>query len=82
MSMSVAAASTTASSAQLVQMASGEYTADSVGKDQKDATRLNLVKEKDGNYGTTARAATDSSPPVQGSSAVVASLSSLKLGGD
>jgi len=63
-------------------MASGEYTADSVAKDQKDATRLNLVKEKDGNYGTTAAAPVDSSPPVQSSSAVVASLSSLKLGGE
>ena len=82
MSISVAAASTAGASAQLVKLGNGEYTAASVTNDQKDATKLNLVKENDGNYGTTAPAPTDSSPPVQSSSAVVASLSSLKLGGD
>jgi hypothetical protein len=34
-------------------MANGEYTAASVNSDQKDALRLGLMKEKDGNYGTT-----------------------------
>jgi len=34
-------------------MANGEYTAASVNSDQKDALKLGLVKEKDGNYGTT-----------------------------
>jgi hypothetical protein len=34
-------------------MANGEYTAASVQSDQADALKLGLVKEKDGNYGTT-----------------------------
>jgi hypothetical protein len=34
-------------------MANGEYTAASVQSDEKDALKLGLVQEKDGNYGTT-----------------------------
>jgi len=34
-------------------LANGEYTAASVESDQTDALKLGLVKEKDGNYGTT-----------------------------
>ena len=75
------AATTTASSSQLVQLANGEYTADSVAKDQKDAIRLNLIKEPDGNYGTTPPAPTGRSAAVRSSSNVHASVSSLKLGG-
>ena len=36
-----------------MKMANGEYTAASVNSDQKDALKLGLVKEKDGNYGTS-----------------------------
>jgi hypothetical protein len=36
-----------------VKLANGEYTAASVSSDQKDALKLGLVEEKDGNYGTT-----------------------------
>jgi hypothetical protein len=68
--------------AQLVKMANGEYTAASVLADPTDASKLALVKEKDGNYGT-------SPPPVapsgnaatQSSANVQAALTSLKLGG-
>jgi len=74
--------STATAAAGLVQMASGEYTADSVAKDQKDATRLALVREKDGNYGTTPPAPTESSAAAQSSSTVISSLSSLTLGGN
>ena len=82
MSISVAVSSPSASSSQLVKLANGEYTADSVAKDQKDAAKLNLIREQDGNYGTTAPAPTDSSAALQSSSTVLTSVSSLKLGGD
>jgi hypothetical protein len=81
MSISVAATSTPAASSQLVKLANGEYTADSVAKDPTDATKLNLVKERDGNYGTTAPAPTENSAAVQSSSNVLATVTSLKLGG-
>ena len=42
-----------AAGSKLVKMANGEYTAASVKSDQEDALKLGLVKEKDGNYGTT-----------------------------
>jgi len=80
--MSVSAVTSgTTTSATLVKLGNGEYTADSVSKDQTDATRLGLVKEKDGNYGTTPPAPTDSTAVAQSSSAVLSSLSSLSIGG-
>ena len=66
-----------------MQLANGEYTAASVAADQTDATKLALVKEKDGNYGTSApkqvapRTATSSSV----SGGVQTALSFLTLGG-
>ena len=80
MSISALTSGTTAS-ASLVKMGNGEYTADSVSKDQTDANKLGLVKEKDGNYGTTAPAPTDSQAVAQSSPAVLSSLSSLPVGG-
>jgi hypothetical protein len=65
----------------LVKLANGEYTADSVSKDQADALKLGLVKETDGNYGSTPPAPTDSSASVQSSSSVLTNLASLRLGG-
>jgi hypothetical protein len=65
-----------------VKMASGEYTAASVGADPTDATKLDLVKETDGNYGTTPPVPTGGAAAVQSSSTVLASLASLKLGGN
>jgi len=45
LSLSISAlTSTGASSAALVKMANGEYTAASVDKDQKDALKLGLIK--------------------------------------
>jgi hypothetical protein len=80
--MSVSALSSVgASSASLVKLANGEYTADSVAKDQADALKLDLVKETDGNYGTTPPAPANSAASVQSSSNVLANLASLKLGG-
>jgi hypothetical protein len=80
--MSISAlTSTGASSAALVKLANGEYTAASVDKDQKDALKLGLVKEADGNYGTTPPVPAGSAASAQSSSTVLASLASLKLGG-
>ena len=80
--MSISAlTSTGASSAALVKLANGEYTAASVDKDQKDALKLGLVKETDGNYGTMPPVATGSAASAQSSSTVLASLTSLNLGG-
>lgn len=80
--MSIAAlTSAVASSASLVKLANGEYTADSVAKDQTDAIKLGLVKEADGNYGTTPPTPAGSSALVQSSSIVHTSLAFLTLGG-
>jgi len=81
MTISALSASTT-SAAALVKLANGEYTATSVAADPTAATALGLVKEKDGNYGT----ATPPAPPsgaatAQSSSAVLAAVGSLTLGG-
>jgi hypothetical protein len=80
--MSIAAlTSTGASSSTLVKLGNGEYTAASVDNDQKDALKLGLVKEKDGNYGTTSSVPTGSAGSAQRSSTVLTSLTSLKIGG-
>ncbi len=80
--MSISAlTSTGASSAALVRLANGEYTAASVDKDQKDALKLGLIKEKDGNYGTTPPVAAGNAASTQSSSSVLANLAALKLGG-
>jgi hypothetical protein len=57
---------------------SGEYTAASVVADPKDATRLWLVRQSDGNYDT---ALAVGSAVAHSSSTVLASLDSLRLGG-
>lgn len=82
MTVSALSASTAPSAAALVKLANGEYTASSVAADPAAAAKLGLVREKDGNYG----AATALPPPggpttAQSSSAVLASLASLTLGG-
>jgi hypothetical protein len=82
MSVSALPTSTGASTPALVKMASGEYTAASVTADPTDATKLDLVKETDGNYGTTPPAPTNGATAVQSSSTVLASLASLQLGGN
>jgi hypothetical protein len=78
--MTVTAVSSGTASSQLVKLPSGEYTAASVTADPKDATKLGLVKEKDGNYGTTPPAAVNSD--AKSSPAVLSSLTTMKLGGD
>jgi hypothetical protein len=60
-------------------MANGEYTAASVNADQKDALSLGLVKEKDGNYGTTPQ--TTSGASSQSASSALTALAALRLGG-
>jgi len=77
--MSVAAVTSGAPSAQLVKLGNGEYTAASVTADAKDATKLDLVKEQDGNYGTTPPTA--SPPDAKSSANVLSTLGSIKLGG-
>ena len=62
-------------------MANGEYTAASVQSDPTDAAKLALVKEKDGNYGTTPPTSPAQTPATQSSPGVQAALTSLKLGG-
>jgi hypothetical protein len=69
-------------SAHLVKLGNGEYTAASVRADPTDATKLALVKEKDGNYGTSPPSvASSGNAATQSSSNVQAALSSFKLGG-
>jgi hypothetical protein len=82
MPVSAVSAITSATTSQLVKLASGEYTSASVASDPSDATRLGLVKEKDGNYGTTPPPATDSTAAARSSPSVQAGLASLKLGGE
>lgn len=77
-----AAATPPAGAAKLVRLANGEYTAASVSADQSDASKLGLVKEKDGNYGTKSSSlSAGMSAAAQASSGVQAALTSLKLGG-
>jgi hypothetical protein len=68
-----------AAGSQLVKLANGEYSAASVTADPKDATKLGLVKEQDGNYGTTPPA--PSSANAKSSSSVLSTLTSMNLGG-
>jgi hypothetical protein len=65
----------------LVKLITGEYTAASVVADPKDATRLWLVKQQDGNYAAASPAPASSSAPAQSSRTVLAFLDSLRLGG-
>ena len=83
MSIEALASSVASATLQLVKTANGEYTSDSVSKDQADALKLGLVKEKDGNYGTTAPAPTTVATGATGNSspATLSVLSSLALGG-
>ncbi|WP_158806751.1 hypothetical protein [Beijerinckia sp. L45] len=74
---------TTTTATVLSKVGNGEYSAASVSADPTDATKLGLVKEKDGNYGTAnpnAVVATGSAA-AQSSSAVQASLTALTRGG-
>jgi len=82
MSVSALPISTNSSAAALVQLANGEYTAASVNADPTAATKLDLVQEKDGNYGTTPPAPSGAAAASQSSSTVLTSLATLKLGGE
>ena len=82
MTVSALSATTSTTSVKLVALANGEYTAGSVASDPTDASRLWLVKEKDGNYGVAAPAvAAASTAAAQSASGVLAALASLKFGG-
>jgi hypothetical protein len=86
MTISVSSASlpaTSTTTAQLVQLPNGEYTAASVQSDESAAAKLGLVQEQDGNYGTTApQVAPTKSPASQSSSAVQGALTYLTPGGN
>ena len=75
------ALTTTTSSATLVKMANGEYTAASVAADPTDAAKLGLKREKDGNYGTAAVSPTTSSAASTTASSTLAAVTGLTLGG-
>jgi len=77
--MSLTALSSATTTSHLIRLASGEYTAASVAEDPKDALKLALVKEKDGNY-ETAPAAPDA-VTSHSSPRVLFTLPSLKMGG-
>ena len=74
---------TTVATKGLQKTANGEYTAASVTANQADATKLGLVKEKDGNYGTASAPglASTGSAAASSSSVVQAALTSLTMGG-
>ncbi len=77
--MTVTAVSSGTTSARLVKLGDGEYTAASVAADPKDATALGLVKEKDGNYGASAPAPAAAASKT--TSNVLSTLTTMKLGG-
>jgi hypothetical protein len=81
MEISTIQSSAGVSGSVLIKMTSGEYTAASVVSDPKDAARLWLVKQQDGNYGAATSALSWGSPEAQSSSGVMGSLDSLRLGG-
>jgi hypothetical protein len=81
MTISAIQSSAGVSVAALIKLTSGEYTAGSVAGDPKDAARLWLVKQQDGNYGAAISASSWGSPGAQSSSGVMGSLDSLTLGG-
>jgi hypothetical protein len=56
MTISALPSSVGASAPALVKLITGEYTAAWVVADPRDASRLWLVKQQDGNYGTTSPA--------------------------
>ena len=80
-STAASAAAKPTSAPQLVRMASGEYTADSVAKDPTAAAKLGLSREKDGNYGTQPASEVPASPAAKSTSAVQVALTNLTLGG-
>jgi hypothetical protein len=73
-----------AAAATLIKLENGEYTAASVAVDPVEATKLGLVKEPDGNYGTPPPAPVPAEEPatVKSSPAVLNTLASLKVGGE
>lgn len=81
MTISAMQSSAGVSVSALIKLTSGEYTAASVAADPKDATRLWLVKQQDGNYGAATSYPSTGSPEAQSSSGVMGSLDSLSLGG-
>ena len=66
---------------RLVQLATGEYTALSVGANFPEAAKLGLVKAKDGNYVRPPIIPSPACASVQSTSGVQAALTTLPLGG-
>lgn len=81
LTVSSALSSSSASSTGLVKLANGEYAAASVDADPTAATKLDLTKEKDGNYGATPPSPSGGAGAAQSSSSVLESLTTLTLGG-
>lgn len=81
MTISALPSSVGASVPGLIRLITDEYTAASVVADPRDASRLWLVKQQDGNYGTTSPALVSGLATGQSSRTILASLDSLRLGG-
>jgi hypothetical protein len=81
MTISALPSSVGASVPGLIRLITGEYTAASVVADPRDASRLWLVKQQDGNYGPTSPATLAGSATGQSSRTVIVSLDSLRFGG-
>lgn len=71
-----------APAAKLVRLPDGEYTQASVLCDPTEPARLGLVKEADGNYGKPPLPPAAMAPSAQSPPTVLATLKSLKLGGE
>ncbi|WP_158807982.1 hypothetical protein [Beijerinckia sp. L45] len=84
MSISAASVTSVVNALTLFKMANGEYAAGAVATDPAAASKLQLMKLRDGNYGSLAFfPPTDlaSSPASRSATGVQAALNNLTLGG-
>ena len=81
MTVSAIHALTDTAAAKLVKLVDGEYTASSVMSDPRDASRIGLVKQPDGNYGAPTPPPSAAARAAQSSPTLLATLESLRLGG-
>lgn len=84
MSMSATSVSAVTNALALYRMGNGEYSAGSVATDPADASKLQLTKLQDGNYGSLlffAASSFASSPTARSTARVQTALGGLTLGG-
>ncbi len=82
--ISTTGASSVVNALALYKLANGEYSAGGVAADPRDASKLDLTRLKDGNYGSLLSSvafAMSASPASSSSFGVQAALSTLVLGG-